>query len=242
MATPADDRILGSTWLTMNRYICEISPPGKRGPLTAGPQLLNTFGLMIGFFTCYGTSNMDSSFAWRIPFIILTSLAMVFVIISTFWLVESPRWLVLRGRHSEVDAAWDVLGVDHAEREKAEIEVTEEVVRTHSFGGSIHSPRQQSASFTDAPDMTTKHSFFDVFAPDVRLRTGLAVFLLGMQQLSGIDGVLYVSLSNSLPIKNFPRTLLTISSTHLFFSNRPVSPLRVLRSSLLGFPQSSFSP
>lgn len=38
-----------------------------------------------------------------------------------------------------------------------------------------------------------KATVADLFAPDSRARLFLAVFLMGMQQLSGIDGVLYVS-------------------------------------------------
>lgn len=41
---------------------------------------------------------------------------------------------------------------------------------------------------------SVKDKLFDIFSKDVRTRTALAVFLMGMQQLSGIDGVLYVSL------------------------------------------------
>ena len=148
---------------------------------------------------------MDSSLAWRIPFIILTCFSILFVIASALWLVPSPHWLILRGRHAEVSAAWDVLGVGHAEREKAEIEIQATMVRVQSFIDSTDSPRQQDASPTRNPDLATKHSFFDVFARDVRLRTGLAVFLLGMQQLSGIDGVLYVSSLNFLPVDDLHR-------------------------------------
>ena len=180
----------------MNRYICEISPPSQRGPLTAGPQLLNTFGLVVGFFTCYGTSNIQSSLAWRTPFIMLAAFSIAFVIASTLWLVPSPRWLILRGRHAEVSAAWDVLGVGHTEREKAEIEIQATVIGVDSSGDSAGSSGRQGAISTGTEDLTTKHSFFDVFAREVRMRTALGVFLLGMQQLSGIDGVLYVGKFN----------------------------------------------
>ena len=143
---------------------------------------------------------MDSSLAWRTPFIMLSCFSILFVVASTLWLVPSPRWLILRGRHGEVSAAWDVLGVGHTEREKAEIEFQATGVRAQSFIDSTDSLRQQEATPTRTPDLTSKHSFFDVFARDVRLRTGLAVFLLGMQQFSGIDGVLYVTSFNSLYI------------------------------------------
>lgn len=169
-----------------NSYICEISPPKKRGPLTTGPQLGVTLGLMVGYFTCYGTANIGSSLSWRAPFIILACLSMAFSAASFLWLVASPRWLILRGRQSEAAAAWDTLGVGHAEREKAEIQSGVEATRqAHSTTVSTDSP-------------ATKSGFLDVFSRDVRTRTGLAVFMMGMQQLSGIDGVLYVSLSRSL--------------------------------------------
>jgi hypothetical protein len=42
-----------------------------------------------------------------------------------------------------------------------------------------------------------KDQMLDVFSADTRPRLFFAVFLMGMQQLSGIDGVLYVSLRTS---------------------------------------------
>lgn len=177
----------------MNRYICEISPSHQRGPLTAGPQLLNTFGLMIGFFTCYGTARMNSSLAWRSSFIILTCSALLFATASAFWLVPSPRWLTLRGRHGEASAAWDLLGVGHAEREKTEIELLATGVRAQNLVDPADSLGSSQAAPTPDSSRSARQSFFDVFARDVRWRTTLAVFLLGMQQFSGIDGVLYVS-------------------------------------------------
>jgi MFS family permease len=157
--------------------ICEISPTSTRGPLTTGPQLMITLGLVIGFFTCYGSSNIQSSLSWRTPFILLSSLSMILCTTSFFFLPESPRWLTLHGRHKEAAETWDKLEVSRAEREKAELQSeTIEVV---------------------VPVATVKektvHKLLDIFSEDVRTRTALAVFLMGMQQLSGIDGVLYVS-------------------------------------------------
>ena len=165
---------------------------------------MTAFGLMVGFFVCYGTANIESSLAWRTPFIVLTSFSIAFALASTLWLVPSPRWLILRGRQSEVSAAWDVLGVGPADRQNAEDVLQETVVKVHSFFECPDSPHQQGDSLTRTPSPTTKFSFFDVFAPGVRLRTGLAIFLLGMQQLSGIDGVLYVSCYSSIqhPLRN----------------------------------------
>lgn len=84
-----------------------------------------------------------------------------------------------------------MLGVSHAEREKMEDQQDSEAMVLGTRGPD---------GFTNPPDSdparkTKTHSFFDVFSPDVRARTALAAFMMGMQQLSGIDGVLYVSSS-----------------------------------------------
>ncbi|KAJ5595665.1 hypothetical protein N7450_002123 [Penicillium hetheringtonii] len=156
-------------------YICEISPTSTRGPLTTGPQLLITLGLVTGYFTCYGTSNISSSLSWRTPWIILASLSATLSICSLFFLPPSPRWLTLHGKQAEADAVWDMLGVSHAEREKVELQV---------------SVREVSEDNNES-DSGTTHKLFEIFQKDVRGRTALAVFLMGVQQLSGIDGVLY---------------------------------------------------
>ncbi|KAK8041553.1 transporter, partial [Apiospora phragmitis] len=44
-------------------------PTRHRGALTTAPQLLTTLGLVAGFFTCYGSANIPSSFSWRLPFL-----------------------------------------------------------------------------------------------------------------------------------------------------------------------------
>ncbi|KAF2462449.1 putative transporter [Lineolata rhizophorae] len=174
---------------TLIVYICEISPPSQRGPLTTGPQLLITVGLVAGFFTCYGTGRMNSSMSWRAPYIVLASLSVLFANASFFGLPESPRWLSLRGRKAEAVYAWETLGVNPADREKAEDQYETPLVEDRN------AIELRSRTSTDGrrhrEPVKDKVSFFDVFKRDVRARTLLAVFMMGMQQMSGIDGVLY---------------------------------------------------
>jgi len=73
-----------------------------------------------------------------------------------------------------------------------------------------------------------KDQMLDVFSAETRPRLFFAVFLMGMQQLSGIDGVLYVSLHTLClsisTISHLHITMLTIrSSTRPSFFNKPVS-------------------
>ncbi|RYO77500.1 hypothetical protein DL764_010214 [Monosporascus ibericus] len=179
---------------TLIAYICEISPPRYRGALTTAPQLLTTIGIVTGFFTCYGTVHIRSSFSWRLPFLLLAAYAFLFAAIVFVWLPPSPRWLSLRGRTDEAERTWEKLGVATADREKIMNQIEGSAIEMDSStdaGGS-----STMATATGKPTQRTLHKskkdkLLDVFSPDARMRLFLAVFLMGMQQLSGIDGVLY---------------------------------------------------
>jgi DNA-directed RNA polymerase III subunit RPC2 len=149
---------------------------------------------------------MESSLSWRLPFILLASLSMIFSVSSFLWLIPSPRWLSIRGRRAEASAAWDKLGIGHAEREKAEIEQSTELRDTSASTEAIN--HQDIAAAAPSEGRPVKDSFLDVFKGDVRTRTGLAIFLMGMQQLSGIDGVLYVYLTSSFSLNPELTTLI----------------------------------
>jgi hypothetical protein len=153
------------------RYITEISPPRSRGTLASIPQLLTTIGVCSGYFTCYGSVSIASSASWRIPFALQALLAFLFTLSTLLFLVESPRWLAACGRHGEAMKIWEELGIDAAEREKIE---------------------EREAG--ELPEQVKVADLFAVFGKENWRRTALGVFLMGMQQASGIDGVLYVSL------------------------------------------------
>ncbi|KAI1645219.1 general substrate transporter [Daldinia loculata] len=172
-------------------YICEISPPRNRGALTTGPQVLITLGLVTGFFTCYGTANIQSSFSWRLPFILLAAYSIAFSIAVLMWLPASPRWLTLHGKTKEASAAWEKLDVPTADREKILDQYDASVVETAIPSASGDTGAVQVTSTTAAASKSKKTELLDVFSSDARPRLFLAVFLMGMQQLSGIDGVLY---------------------------------------------------
>lgn len=182
---------------TIITYICEISPPRDRGALTTAPQLLTTLGLITGFFTCYGTANIKSSFSWRLPFLLLAAYAFVFSVIILVWLPDSPRWLTLRGRNNETAQAWEKLGVLAADREKIMDQIGDDLGSTSMTNLSPDANGSMAGTMADGkPNQSAlpkpkKAQLLDVFSPDARPRLFLAVFLMGMQQLSGIDGVLY---------------------------------------------------
>ncbi|KAK3321358.1 general substrate transporter [Cercophora scortea] len=176
---------------TLVVYICEIAPPKHRGPLTTGPQLLITLGLVVGFFTCYGTANIPSSLSWRLPFLLLAAYSFAFSAAVYVYLPASPRWLTLHGKANEAALIWDKLDVPAADREKIinQFELNTAVIQPTSDDNTVSS---STISFPD-PTPTRKPllKLPEVLSSDSRPRLLMAVFLMGMQQLSGIDGVLY---------------------------------------------------
>jgi MFS family permease len=150
-------------------YICEIAPSKRRGMLAGLPQFTSTAGVCIGYFICYGTVHIGSSMAWRLPYIFQACVG-VGLALSCMLLPESPRWLILHGKRTEAIKALDRLNFSMVEAEKDILSSTEQ-----------------------RPSLSAWQGFLLLFRRGYRARTILALFVLGMVQLSGIDGVLYVS-------------------------------------------------
>lgn len=81
-------------------YSIEIAPPHWRGRCT-GFYNCGWFGGSIpAAIVTFGTNNINSPYAWRIP-LIGQGLACVIVICSVFFIPESPRYLMANGREEE---------------------------------------------------------------------------------------------------------------------------------------------
>ncbi|TAQ89296.1 hypothetical protein B7494_g2383 [Chlorociboria aeruginascens] len=169
-------------------YICEIAPPSKRGPLTSTVQVLVTAGICIGFFICYGTVNLPSSLSWRIPFAFQAFISTILTLASYLFLPESPRWLALKGRKAEASAAWDRLGVSDTEREK-------DLLQAPPLTGMFETPERVEDIIKLGVWEKLKRDMREVGMVFRERRTRnpllLGCFMMSIQQLSGIDGVLY---------------------------------------------------
>ena len=135
------------------------------------PQCLATAGTCAGYFTCYGSINLSSSISWRLPFILQTFFA-IGLAVSCMYLPSSPRWLIHKGRQEEARRKIERLGLSREEFE-------------HTISTSVETANE--------PPLSAWQELLRIFRRQYRMRTGLGLFILGMIQLSGIDGVLYVS-------------------------------------------------
>lgn len=160
-------------WLSnVSVYITEIAPKAKRGALVSIPQLMSAAGICMGYFTCYGSVHIQSTMSWRVPYVIQAIPALSLGLSCLIVLPSSPRWLILHDRSDEANEAVTQLRIPRAEAD-------EDILRAP----------EPNAGLNTSP----LEGFAMLFRRQYRLRTVLALFILGMVQLSGIDGVLYVS-------------------------------------------------
>jgi len=149
-------------------------------------------GFCVGYFTCYGTVAIPSTLSWRLPLALQSGIAFGLALASFFYLPQSPRWLAHKGRKEEASIAWDKLGVSGAEREKnllqdpAPMDDAEGVNNAAAHSSEAKTPTTRDRVYENMRDVTA------AFRGDAKKPMLLGVFLMAVQQLSGIDGVIYV--------------------------------------------------
>ncbi|KAN0084410.1 General substrate transporter [Tylopilus felleus] len=91
--------------------VTEIAYPTYRAPLTSLYNSLWYSGAIVAAWTTYGTFEINSTWAWRLPSL-LQGLPSVLQFALVLFAPESPRWLVSKGRENE---ALEMLAYYHAD-------------------------------------------------------------------------------------------------------------------------------
>ncbi|GMJ02798.1 tonoplast monosaccharide transporter2 [Hibiscus trionum] len=81
-------------------YISETAPSEIRGLLNTLPQLTGSGGMFLSYCMVFGVSLMDSP-SWRLMLGILSIPSLLYFALMVFYLPESPRWLVSKGKMLE---------------------------------------------------------------------------------------------------------------------------------------------
>ncbi|RAL45373.1 hypothetical protein DM860_013769 [Cuscuta australis] len=148
-------------------YVAEVSPAFVRGTYGSFPQIATCSGLMCSLFI--GIPSKDVVGWWRVCFWVSTAPAVLLAILMEFC-VESPHWLVKRGRITAAEEELEKLvGVSHVSFAMAEFSKSDKVDEVDNVKMS---------------DLIYGHYFRVVFV-------GSSLFAL--QQLSGINAVFYFS-------------------------------------------------
>ncbi|KAI8249154.1 Sugar transporter STL1 [Colletotrichum sp. SAR 10_77] len=81
-------------------FLSECAPASIRGALLTLQGTVTILGVVITYWTDYGTSFYESSFQWQFPLAFQAFFA-VFIVLQIVGLPETPRWLVARDRYEE---------------------------------------------------------------------------------------------------------------------------------------------
>ncbi|MDX1430094.1 MAG: sugar porter family MFS transporter, partial [Rhodothermales bacterium] len=171
---------VGAALIIAPMYIAEISPPDLRGRMVSFNQLNIVIGISAAFFTNYlilKFSQTDAGWVqalgidahqWR-WMLGLETLPAVLYFGSLFFVPESPRWLVMKGRS---EAALAIMSrasdADRARKEMADVQA------------SITSGASQQ-----------KVGIKELFVPAMRLVLTIGIVVAVVQQITGINSVFF---------------------------------------------------
>ncbi|KIM25309.1 hypothetical protein M408DRAFT_331247 [Serendipita vermifera MAFF 305830] len=193
---------LGEGWFLnpISVYLIEISPPAVRGTTACTLQLLITIGIVIGYFMCYGSVSIQSSLSFRIPFIVQGVVCSTLAL-GTYLIPYSPRWLITKGREEE---AWEIIAMFDSEGADHQREKIEDAIRREQEHQQQLARERETATLTGEHNNGVLISLWrafnknehiaavaETFEKGPRSRTIFGIALMGLQQLSGIDGVLF---------------------------------------------------
>jgi sugar porter (SP) family MFS transporter len=152
---------VGAAALIVPLYLSEIAPTEIRGAISSLNQLMITVGILLAFIVNALLAN-SGAWRWMLGLAVIPS---VVLFIGMYFMPETPRWLVSRGRE---DDARDVLMRSRSE-EEAENEIREikEVEREEEGG------------------------LRELAAPWVRPALVVAIGLAVFQQIIGINTIIY---------------------------------------------------
>ncbi|KAF9563068.1 MFS monosaccharide transporter [Agrocybe pediades] len=156
-------------------YQSECSPKWIRGAVVSTYQWAITIGILLAAIVNNATKDRDAAAAYQIPIALQFAWAAILAF-GMFFLPESPRWLVKRGRNA--DAATSLSRLVGAPANSVEVETELEEIRANyeeevALGES---------SYLDCFRFTKNKIF---------LRTMTGIFIQAWQQLTGINFIFY---------------------------------------------------
>ncbi len=154
---------IGIASFTAPLYLAEIAPERIRGAMISLYQLMITIGILVAFLSDTAFSY-SGNWRWMLGIIAIPG---ALFLVGVFFLPYSPRWLMMRGRKQEAEQVLQKLR-GNAQEVGKEISDIEEQLKTPQRGWHLF---QQNSNF--------------------RRSVGLGVLLQVMQQLTGMNVVMY---------------------------------------------------
>jgi sugar porter (SP) family MFS transporter len=159
---------VGISTIAAPLYIAEIAPAESRGRLAGLFQFNIVFGILVAFGSNYLLAGVGEN-AWRWMLGVEAFPALAYTLF-TFFIPESPRWLI--ARRGNLEAGKAVLRLIRSESSESEIDAKAEEI--------AHSGRPVEQGTTD-----------HFWTARLRVPILLAILVAFFNQLSGINAILY---------------------------------------------------
>ncbi|WJG10132.1 sugar porter family MFS transporter [Aliiglaciecola sp. LCG003] len=171
---------VGAALIIAPMYIAEIAPAKYRGRLVSLNQLNIVIGISVAFFTNYMILTLGESaqpwtqqlnlqhWNWR-WMLGLEALPALLYFVALFWVPESPRWLVLKGKVAQ--AKQIMLKVSHEQQ-------VDETIK-------------QIVIASTSTDKQARLPIKELFKPAMRLVMIVGVSIAILQQITGINAVFF---------------------------------------------------
>lgn len=170
-------------------YVSELAPPTKRGAVVGAQQWAITWGILIMFYISYGTSFINGTAAFRIPWG-LQAIPAVLLLFGMLFLPESPRWLARKDRWEECE---NVLTLVHGHGD-----------RNSRF---VQTEFQEIKAIVEFERQNADVSYLELIKPNMINRTHIAIMTQVWSQLTGMNVMMYYSKLSSIGIANKCLTL-----------------------------------
>ncbi|RYN79441.1 hypothetical protein AA0117_g3438 [Alternaria alternata] len=186
-------------------YISELSPPNLRGTLLVLESICIVSGVVISFYTTYGTRHIASEASFRLPFG-LQMVSATFLGVGLLFYPFSPRWLALVGRKEEcLQSLRRLRGLPETDpRVQAEYNAILTEVEVEKSIQEKHHPGVSGFKLEIL-------GWLDLLKKKTWRRTAVAVGATFFQQFSGVNGFIYYAPTLFASLGQDPEMALTMS-------------------------------
>ncbi|TYZ62986.1 hypothetical protein PybrP1_002799 [[Pythium] brassicae (nom. inval.)] len=165
-------------------YIAEISPPHLRSTFGTGFHLALTAGVLIVACTFF---FLDTSNGWRYGAAVQLAIGGVFMVLAPLYMVESPAWLLGKGK--QVEAESEIVRL-YGREQVAKVLGWMQPARKNMSTALFMSKDIEAATTTEP-----SQGFGVIFDPQYRRQLVIAIAVSAFHQVSGINAVIFYSSS-----------------------------------------------
>ncbi|KAE9061738.1 hypothetical protein PF010_g29702 [Phytophthora fragariae] len=127
----------GTATGTIGAYVNELSPPHMRNTLGLGLQIFTTIGILFPAI-CFFFANTSSG--WRYLAAFPCILAVIYMVLAPSMCIESPAWLLTKGRREEAkEVIARLYGEEHVQTALSWLEQLSGINAVFYYSGSIFS-------------------------------------------------------------------------------------------------------